>query len=253
MNVIIAEDEKLAAERLEQLILDYDPRIHIIARYDSVEELVTFFKKNTVDLIFLDIQLADGKSFELFEKVDVAVPIIFTTAYDQYALQAFKHYSIDYLLKPIQPKELNFSLDKFKNLQVNKGLDTSQWNLLKELSKATTTSYKQRFLVRSGNKLLYKPVEDVAYFYADGKLAYLVTAKENRKYLIDNTLEQLEAMLEPKSFFRISRKFIINIEAVAEVKGSVSTKMEVFLHQKADFNLSVSRDKISDFKKWLDN
>lgn len=253
MNVVIAEDERLAAERLEQLIRAYNPRINIVARYDSVEELVTFFRSNTIDLLFLDIQLADGKSFELFEKVKVSVPIIFTTAYDQYALQAFKHYSIDYLLKPIQPKELNFALDKLKNLQADQNLSISQWNLLKELSKTPLPSYKQRFLVRSGNKLLYKPVEDIAYFYADGKLAYLVTAKENRKYLIDNTLEQLESMLAPNAFFRISRKFIINIRAVAEVKGSVSTRMEVFLHQKADLNLSVSRDKVNDFKKWLDN
>jgi DNA-binding LytR/AlgR family response regulator len=253
MKVIIAEDEQLAAERLEQLVLDYDPLIHIVARYDSVEELVTFFQKNTIDLLFLDIQLADGKSFELFEKVAVTAPIIFTTAYDQYALQAFKHYSIDYLLKPIQPTELNFALDKFKKLQAEKGLSSSQWSVLKELSKISQTSYKQRFLVRSGNKLLYKSVDDIAYFYADGKLAYMVTAKENRKHLIDNTLEELESMLEPKSFFRISRKFIINIEAVAEVKGSVSTKMEVFLHQKTDLDMSVSRDKISDFKKWLDS
>lgn len=252
MNVIIAEDEKLAAERLEHLVLQYDPSIQIAGRYDSVADLVTYFTRNTTDLMFLDIQLADGKSFEVFKKVEVTAPIIFTTAYDQYALQAFKLHSVDYLLKPIREEELRFALKKFKTLQSSRSLDANQWDVLKELAKIPMRTYKQRFLVKSGNKLFYKQATQVGYFFADGKVAYLVTRQENRKFLIDHTLEELELLLDPQCFFRISRKFIINIEAVAEVKGSVSSSMEVFLSQKTDLTLSVSRDKIQDFKKWLD-
>jgi DNA-binding LytR/AlgR family response regulator len=251
MNVIIAEDETLAAERLEELVLAFDPSIRIVARYDSVQELIAYFKSNTVDLLFMDIQLADGKSFEVFNKIDMLTPVIFTTAYDQYALQAFKLYSIDYLLKPIQQHELVTALKKFRMLKASQTLNGNQWEVLKELAKIPVQSFKQRFLVKSGNKLLYKHISQVACFFADGKLAYLVTT-DNRKFLIDHTLEELEHMLNPEIFFRISRKFIINIEAIAEVKGSVSSGMEISLNQRVEFPVSVSRDKIMDFKKWLD-
>ncbi len=251
MNVVIAEDESLAAERLEELILACDPSIRIAGRYDSVLDLVGYFRNNSVDLLFMDIQLADGKGFEVFNKVEVTSPVIFTTAYDQYALQAFKLHSIDYLLKPIQQHELSSALKKFKMLRASQTLTGHHWEVLKELAKIPVQSYKQRFLVKSGNKLLYKQSSQVACFYADGKIAYLVT-RDNRKFLVDHTLEELEHMLNPDEFFRISRKCILNIECVAEVKGSVSSGMEVIIPQKMEFTLSVSRDKILDFKKWLD-
>lgn len=251
MNVVIAEDEALAAERLEELLRLSDPAIQIAGRYDSVQDLVTFFKSNTVDLLFLDIQLADGKGFEVFNKIDLLTPVIFTTAFDQYALQAFKLYSIDYLLKPIQQNELASALKKFKMLKASQTLNDNQWDVLKELARIPVQAYKQRFLVKSGNKLLYKHVSQIACFFADGKLAYLVTT-DNRKFMIDHTLEELIRMLNPETFFRISRKFILNIDAISEVKGSVSSGMEVLLNQRVEFPLSVSRDKIVDFKKWLD-
>lgn len=253
MNVIIAEDEKLAAERLEQLAIRCDPSITITARYDSVEELVEYFSHNSIDLLFLDIQLADGKSFEVFKKVDVKAPIIFTTAYDQYALQAFKVHSIDYLLKPIPQEELQFALNKLKTFTPANTLDHEKWEVLKELAKVPIKSYKQRFIVKFGNKLLYKPAQHIAYFFADGKNAYLVTREENRKFLIDHTLEELAGLLDPKEFYRISRKVIIQIHAIAELKGSISSGIEVLLVQKTEFSLLISRDKVNDFKKWLDN
>lgn len=251
MNVVIAEDEALAAERLEELLRLSDPTIQIVARYDSVQDLITFFKSNTVDLLFMDIQLADGKGFEVFNKIELLTPVIFTTAFDQYALQAFKLYSIDYLLKPIQQNELGSALKKFKMLRASQTLNGNQWEVLKELAKIPVQAYKQRFLVKSGNKLLYKQISQVACFFADGKLAYLVT-NDNRKFLIDHTLEELEHLLSPDTFFRISRKFIVNIDAITEVKGSVSSGMEVSLNQRVEFPMSISRDKIVDFKKWLD-
>lgn len=251
MNVIIAEDETLAAERLAEMVLAFDPSIRIVARYDSVQELITYFQNSTVDLLFMDIQLADGKAFEVFNRVNLLTPVIFTTAYDQYALQAFKLYSIDYLLKPIQQHELVTALKKFKMLKASQTLTGNQWEVLKELAKIPVQPFKQRFLVKSGNKLLYKQASSIACFFADGKLAYLVT-NDNKKFVIDHTLEELEHMLNPENFFRISRKFIINIEAITEVKGSVSSGMEVSLNQRIEFPVSVSRDKIIDFKKWLD-
>jgi DNA-binding LytR/AlgR family response regulator len=251
MNVIIAEDESLAAERLEELVLACDPSIRIAGRYDSVQELVGYFKNNSVDLVFMDIQLADGKSFEVFNKVEVSSPVIFTTAYDQYALQAFKHHSIDYLLKPIQQHELSAALKKFKMIRASQTLTGHQWDVLKELAKIPVQAYKQRFLVKSGNKLLYKQSSQVTCFYADGKVAYLVT-RDNRKFLIDHTLEELEQLLNPSEFFRISRKCILHVDSITEVKGSVSTGMEVIIPLKLEFPLSISRDKVLDFKKWLD-
>lgn len=251
MNVAIAEDETLAADRLADLVMAFDPKIQIAGRFDSVQDLIAFFSANQVDLLFLDIQLADGKSFELFNKIELLTPVIFTTAFDQYALQAFKLHSIDYLLKPIQQNELHAALKKFKMLRAAQTIDGKQWEVLKELVRMPVQTYKQRFLVKSGNKLLYKQTAQVACFFADGKLAYLVTS-DNKKYLIDHTLEELERLLNPENFFRISRKFIINIDSIAEVKGSVSSGMEVFLHQKLEFQMAVSREKIIDFKKWLD-
>ncbi|HEY3402166.1 MAG TPA: LytTR family DNA-binding domain-containing protein [Ohtaekwangia sp.] len=251
MNVVIAEDETLAAERLEELIRTADPGINIIARYDSVQELIAYFRHNSVDLLFMDIQLADGKSFEVFNKIELLTPVIFTTAYDQYALQAFKLHSIDYLLKPIQQHEVYAALKKFKLLHASYTLNTNQWDVLKALAKMPVQSYKQRFLVKSGNKLLYKHIGQVTCFFADGKLAYLATT-DHRKFLIDHTLEELELLLNPETFFRISRKVIVNRDAITEVKGSISSGMEVFLNPPVDFALSVSRDKITGFKKWLD-
>lgn len=251
MTVAIAEDESLASERLAELVMGFDPTIQIAGRFESVLELTSFFKNNRVDLLFLDIQLSDGKSFELFNKVDLLTPVIFTTAFDQYALQAFKLHSIDYLLKPIQQNELYAALKKFKMLRAAQALDGKQWEVLKELSKIPIQSYKQRFLVKSGNKLLYKQTSQVCCFFADDKLAYLVS-NDNKRFLIDHTLEELEHLLNPESFFRISRKCIINIDAIAEVKGTATSGMEVSLNQKFDFPLSISREKVIDFKKWLD-
>lgn len=254
MNVFIAEDEKLAAERLSQLIRECDAGMTILEQTDSVQDAVEFLSTNTsVDLLFLDIQLADGKSFEIFEKIPVEVPVIFTTAYDQYALQAFKHHSIDYLLKPVQKTDLQQALKKFQKFKPTlPTLSSEDVRALKTIIHQTQQQYKQRLLVKAGNKLLYKALEDTAYFYADGKSAYMVVKNDQRKYLIDHTLEELEALIDPNRFFRISRKFIVHIDAVAEVRGTISTRMELKLTQPCEHDLTISRDKTSQFKTWLD-
>lgn len=252
MKVLLAEDEPLAADRLIGLLGECDPGVEVVDHVDSVEDLVRFFKNPApVDLLLLDIQLADGKSFEIFDKVQVDVPIIFTTAFDQYALQAFKHFSIDYLLKPVRKQELCSALVKFNKL-VSVPKQNVPLEELREFLKRSNTTFKERFLIKSGNKLQFKTASEAAYFFADGKVAYLVTKGDNRKFILDHTLEELERLLDPRMFFRISRKFIVNIDVVAEVKGLMSSRLEVKLNQPCEHDLSVSRDRASEFKTWLD-
>jgi DNA-binding LytR/AlgR family response regulator len=253
MNVLLAEDEALAAERLVKMIGDYDPSITIAAQPDSVSEVIAFLKSGKpIDLMFLDIQLADGKSFEIFDTLLTDVPIIFTTAYDQYALKAFKLHSIDYLLKPVQKEELTASIDKFKRLKTKAALSSENIQSLRELIETKTAPFKQRIVVKAGNKLQFRQAEEVSYFFADGKEAYMVTQKENRKHLVGYTLEELEQLLNPDDFFRISRKFIVRAAAIAEVKGTMTTRLEIKLNHNNEHSLTVSRERVSDFKKWLD-
>jgi DNA-binding LytR/AlgR family response regulator len=253
MNVVIAEDEPLAADRLIDLMKACDPAINVLYHADSVDELLTFFRSGKkADLLMLDIQLADGKSFELFDKIVIDTPVIFTTAYDQYAIQAFKHHSIDYLLKPVKKNELQFALTKFNRFATNQHLQPETIDALKDLLNTASKKFKERFIIKSGSKLHFKQAEDVAYFFADGKESYLVTKSENRKHIIDHTLEELEALLDPSMFFRISRKFIVNINGITEVKGQIARGLELKLNQPCEHDLSISRDRAQEFKNWLD-
>lgn len=253
MNILIAEDEALAAERLHGLLTECDPTAHVVDQLDSVTDVVMFFKTGRkADLILLDIQLADGKSFEVFDKVTVDVPIIFTTAFDQYALEAFKFHSIDYLLKPVQRTDLAAALSKFRKLTEPRKLDYGEIDLVRRMIANARKDYKERFIIKSGNKFHYKHVNDIALFFADGKTTYLVVKNENRKFIIDHTLEELDQMLEPRRFFRISRKHILSVDAIAEVRGLISTRLEVRINQPFDQGLYVSRDRAQDFKRWLD-
>ncbi len=254
MKVLIVEDEPLAAERLQHLLRSCEPDVQIIDQLDSVVETVSFFRSGKkIDLLLLDIQLADGKSFEIFTKTEIDVPIIFTTAFDQYAIQAFKLHSIDYLLKPFQLADLQKALDKFKRLSSPASLSVDDITSLKLLLSNKIRTFKERFIIKSGNKLSYKIASEVAYFFADGKATFLVSKKENRRYLIDHTLEELESTLNPQLYFRISRKFIVSVDSIAEVKGLISTRLEVKLNQPCEHDLSVSRDRAQDFKAWLNH
>ncbi|MEP6736636.1 MAG: LytTR family DNA-binding domain-containing protein [Chryseolinea sp.] len=253
MKVLVVEDEVLAAERLVELIRQSDDTISIIDQFDTVEETVNFFTSGQmVDLLFLDVQLADGKCFEVFDKVTVDTPVIFTTAYDQFALQAFKFHSIDYLLKPIQKNDLIRALDKLKRIEARNFCPAIDVESLRIALSEAQSEYKKRFVVRSGNKMQIKPVDDVAYFYAEGKSVYLVTKGENRKCLIDHTLEELDTLLDPHDFFRISRKVLVSMSSIAEVKGNFSARLEVKLMQATAFDMTVSRDRIHRFHEWLD-
>jgi DNA-binding LytR/AlgR family response regulator len=252
MRAIVVEDEELAAERLVDLVKSIDSSIEIAAQLDTIADTIQYLRTQPPpDVIFLDIQLADGRSFEIFEKAPIDSPIIFITAYDQFTLKAFKLNSIDYLLKPVQKEDLRLALEKLKKL-TRKVLNSEELDVLKEIIKSKGQSYKQRLVIKAGNKIQFKPAEEVSYFFADGKEAYMVSRKENRKHLIGYTLEELENILDPKDFFRISRKFIVRADAIAEVKGLISSKLEVKLFQSTEHELAVSRERAQEFKTWLD-
>lgn len=254
MKTIIIEDEILAADRLADLIRSVEPDALISDRFDSIQDTVEFFKSGgSADLIFMDIQLADGKSFEIFNQVEVNIPVIFTTAYDQFALEAFKTNSIDYLLKPVQKEDLERAIKKYKGLRSSDGtFGEQELNALRQLLKSAPGGYKERIMIKSGNKLQYKPVDSAAYFYADGKAVYMAVRGEGTRFLIDHTLEELEQILDPKFFFRISRKFLVNFNAIAELRGLVSSKLEIKLNQPCEHELVVSRERAADLKVWLD-
>jgi DNA-binding LytR/AlgR family response regulator len=252
MNVLIVEDEVPAAEHIITLLKKTGEPIVVQGILGSIERAVNFFSSGQKpDLLIMDIELADGKCFEIFQQVKVEIPIIFMSTNDQYARQAFDYFSIDYLLKPIQQEDLENALKKWRRIStyqarvINDQSNQSKDGLAKEKPKA-------RLLIKSGNKLQYKSTEDVAYILADGKEVYIYTKIENKKYLIDYTLEELESLLDKHKFFRISRKVIVNADVIAEVKGLISTRLEVKLNQPCEHELTISRDRSAVFKAWLD-
>lgn len=251
MKVIIIEDEKLSADHLTVLLQKSDTSIDVINYFDAIAASVMAFKKGlNADLIFMDIHLADGNSFEIFNQIKLEIPVIFTTAYDNYAIQAFKQNSVDYLLKPVALPELQFAIDKFKKQQqtVNKDLISTITNAYKQINK----EYKTRFLVKLGQTIDSIPIEEIHHFETKESLSFLVTNKGNN-YLIDYTLDQLETMLQPKKFFRINRKIILHIQSIEKVSTYFNSRLSIatkFLDNDARI---VSRERVNDFKEWLDN
>ena len=251
MKVVIIEDEKLSAEHLTILLQKTEASIVVIECFDSIKSSVKAFKEGlNCDLIFMDIHLADGNSFEIFNQIQLEIPIIFTTAFDNYAIQAFKQNSIDYLLKPISLQDLQFALDKFQKYHPfdNKNLISSIASAYQQMNK----EYKTRFLVKLGQSIDTIPVEEIHHFETKDSLSFLVTNKGNH-YLIDYTLDQLETMLHPKNFFRTNRKIILNINSIEKVSTYFNSRLSIatkFLDADAKI---VSRDRVQDFKKWLDN
>jgi DNA-binding LytR/AlgR family response regulator len=251
MKVVIIEDEKLSAEHLTVLLQKIDPSITVINYFDAIKTSVAAFKEGlTADLIFMDIHLADGNSFEIFNQIELEIPVVFTTAFDNYAIQAFKQNSIDYLLKPIGLQELQFAMEKFKKQQQlgNKDLISSIATAYQQMNK----EYKTRFLVKSGQTIDTIKIEEIHHFETKESLSFLVTNKGSH-HLIDYTLDQLETMLQPKTFFRINRKIILNIHSIEKVNTYFNSRLSIatkFLDNDARI---VSRDRVNDFKKWLDN
>ncbi|MDX1941316.1 MAG: LytTR family DNA-binding domain-containing protein [Saprospiraceae bacterium] len=251
MNILIIEDEQPAAKRLANLLHEFRPQTNILSMIDSVENAVKWLRANaSPDLLFLDIQLADGLSFDIFNQVTVQSPVIFTTAYDQYTLKAFKLNSVDYLLKPIDPEELEGALTKFEQL-FGKKMSYDLSAIQQMIQTMVQPQYKERFLVRVGQQMIYILVEEIQYFYSEDGLAYAKTV-DNKKHLVDYTLEQLEETLNPKDFFRINRKVITHINAIQKIAPYFNSRLKLEIKPKAEFEVIVSRERVNDFKSWLD-
>jgi DNA-binding LytR/AlgR family response regulator len=250
MNCLIVEDEKVAAERLVGLIKKCDPSIDIIEIVQSVKNAVQWlYTHQAPDLIFMDIQLADGLSFEIFEQTIVKTPVIFTTAYDEYALKAFKVNSIDYLLKPIDHVELKNAIDKFKENKTPKEIPTQVFD---SILHSLTKKYKNKFVLKVGEHIKVFTIKDVQCFYSMEKYTFLQN-NSGRDYAINYSLDQLEDLLDPARFFRINRKFIVSLLAISDIISYSNSRLVVKLHSNKSDDLIVSREKVQDFKKWLEN
>lgn len=251
MRVLIVEDEIAAATRLRKMVAEVAPDAQILDVTDSISSTVKWLKGNPApDLILLDIHLADGPSFKIFEEIEVSAPVIFTTAFDQYAIQAFKVNSIDYLLKPIKREELEQSFVKYRGLFGGKILPNYN-ELLKAIAEQTKPQYRQRFLVNYADKLKAVDISEIAYFMAHEKGVFL-TNHEGKSYAIDTTLEKLENDLDPSTFFRINRKFIIGIKAIGAMHTYSKSRVKLDLKPDAKTEVIVSSDRAGEFKRWLD-
>lgn len=250
LNIIIIEDEKPAARLLQRKVEKLGLKVTKLLH--SVEESMAWFQNNShPDLIFLDIQLSDGLSFELFEQIDIKSAVIFTTAYDEYALRAFKLNSIDYLLKPIDEDELSIAISKFKNQFQKSTVSNLDFEAIKRmLINPLEKDYKSRFSVKIGQQLKVISIDEIECFYSENKGTYIHTI-DNRDYLIDSTLEVVEAEINPKDFYRVSRKFIVPLKAVKEIQVYSNSRLKIILPTYKDDEVIVSRERVSDFKEWI--
>ncbi len=254
IKAIIIEDEYPAAERLRKMILREARDLEVLACLESVSASIKWLKtKEKPDLIFSDIQLSDGLSFEIYEQIDVPCPIIFTTAYDEYAIKAFRVKSIDYLLKPIKSSELKAAIDKYKSfregfsaLSLRRQLE-EVWNQLKQ---PVENAYKDRFLVSGKEKFIPVRVEEIAYFYTQREIVYLIK-KNGRRHSIDYKLEGLEAQLDPRRFFRVNRQYICQVDAIQQILPYFHGRLKLALNPETEEDIIVSREKAKEFKAWM--
>ena len=248
-KVIIIEDEKPAARRLQRMLSRLNIETEIMLH--SVAEAVNWFNSNDhPDLIFLDIQLSDGISFEIFEKVEINSAVIFTTAYDEYALKAFKLNSVDYLLKPIDEEELANAVAKFKENYLKNSPQIDFNAFRKILETGSKPDYKTRFTIQVGQHLKIIPANEICCFYSENKASYLTTTS-GRNYPVDVSLENLEKELNPEKFFRINRKSIVNIDCIEDIISYTNSRLEIKVKAFNEFQLIVSRERVRDFKNWI--
>ncbi|AWW29233.1 DNA-binding response regulator [Echinicola strongylocentroti] len=255
MKVLIVEDEILAAEKLSNMLKKYDSSIQILDNLTAVEETVKWLQQHPApDLIMMDIQIDDGVCFEIFQQVEVSSPVIFTTAYDQYAIKAFQVHSIDYLLKPFSFEKLEKSLEKLKKITSPTAPPSSSIINVDELLQALQQkdlSYKSRFLVKAGTKIRSIKTEDIAYIYTDRKLNLLVT-NEGDRYPLDQSLDELTQVLDPETFFRANRQLILQIDSVSAIHPYFKGRVKLDLTPPLDAEIIISSEKTPDFKAWLD-
>lgn len=256
MTAIIIEDEKPAARRLNRMLERLD--VEILETLHSVEDSKKWFLKNEhPQIIFLDIQLSDGLSFEIFENIKIKSAVIFTTAYDEYALRAFKLNSLDYLLKPIDDQELQVAVDKYKNLKDRYGTDQTKLvqlnfeDIKKLLVHPLDREYKKRFTVKVGQHLKMIPSEDISCFFSENKGTYLRT-DQGRNYLLETTLDSLENELCPKTFFRVNRKFFLNIDYIQDIITYSNSRLKIKIENPLTEDIIVARERVKDFKHWLE-
>jgi len=247
MKVIILEDENRAANLLERLLAKVAPHMMVVAKLESIRDGVIYLRNNPEpDLIFSDIQLADGLSFEIYNQVAVRCPIIFTTAYDHYAIEAFKTNGIDYLLKPIEEGRLTQAIEKAKHFSPGLVLE----KILSVTNQTSAKSYKSRFMVKIGDKIKSIPVEEIMVFYSQ-KASFILTA-DKHTYCIDYTLDQLEPMLDPETYFRINRKYIVSINACTHILAWSNSRLRLKIDGTNDPDIIVARERVQEFKNWLD-
>jgi DNA-binding LytR/AlgR family response regulator len=250
MKIVLIEDEPLAMQRMEKLLSKILPSLDVVAKLDSVESAMHWFSKNEqqTDLIIADIQLGDGLSLEIFEKTNNRTPVIFTTAHNEYALEAFKHLSIDYLLKPINEERLSAAVEKFTELSKNKAPD---FQALSQLLNLSGKAYQKRLVIKFGNSIKAIDISDIAAFYVEERVCMLCTF-DGRQLAADQNLEQLDAMLDPKQFFRINRKVIVNVKAIKNMEMYSRSRVSLQLNPPIKAELIVSTERASAFKKWLE-
>ena len=251
MKVLIIEDEELAAERLEKVLVEIEPGITVLAKLGSIKDSVKWLMQNSADLIFLDIQLSDGISFSIFEQVSIHTPIIFTTAYDEYALKAFQLNSISYLLKPIRKTDLLKSIQKYKTIKSTLNIDFEQ--LLSSIQNKKP-EFRKRFLIQIGEKFRKIEIIEIAYFYASDKNVFFKTF-EGKSYPIDFSLDNLENVIDPALFFRINRRYIVNLNSITSMNAWSRSRIKIELKPPVadETDIIVSIDRASEFKNWMNN
>ena len=253
MKVVIVEDEVVASENLRFLLQELEPAIEILKELDSVSSAVDYFSMGTdAELVFMDIHLADGISFEIFEQVPIDIPIVFTTAYDQYALKAFKVNSVDYLLKPIMEEELEAAIKRFKQRGSSPGVNQSQVNALMNLIQTQNVNYRKTFLVHHQDQMVPLKTDEIAYFFIDTGVVKAVT-NTNKPYTIDSKLEDLELELDPERFKRVNRQYIVQKEAIANLKYYFNGKLILQTDPPAKERIVISKAKATEFKSWVNH
>ncbi|MEQ8581594.1 MAG: LytTR family DNA-binding domain-containing protein [Marinoscillum sp.] len=251
IHIAIVEDERLSAERLKGLVEELSPEYSVVAILDSVETTTQWLKDNSSpDLILLDIQLNDGVGFDLLADDMISCPVIFTTAYDEYAVKAFKYNSVDYLLKPIDRIELGHALEKFRR-QTDRTTGALPKAQLEQVGRILTGNYKKRFLVKLGDRFQPVTVENIAYFFSQNDLTCLMT-REGDKWPLDQSLDQLQEVISPLDFFRINRKLIISLPAIKEIHSYFNSRLLLRLNPPVDEEVIVSRERVANFKRWMD-
>jgi two-component system LytT family response regulator len=257
MKVFLIEDEELTARKMQRLLADVQPDARVVGVAGSIEASVAWLQTNPApDLILMDIELADGQSFGIFNRTPVASPVIFTTAYDEYAIKAFTVHSIDYLLKPVKEEDLRRALAKLRDLKQilqgggNDALPTSLSRLLAQLAPPPSPHYRDRFMIKQGQRLFSVSVEDVAYLFSRNKLSFLKT-NDGHEWMVDYSMDELDKMLDPRRFFRLNRQVIAGLSAVDKVHLYFNNKLKIQLLPPFEEEVLVSREKAGEFKAWL--